>query len=174
MNDAIKKIEQRLADLHKNLPHLPLNGRKWLADNIWWIILIGAIATGIGVFALVLLTLLGGVFVAGAAFLFSAKFGGLALLLAVLIVGLTVLNLVVSIMAITPLRAHMRNGWLLLSASLIISFIAAVLTDVIKQDAAAIIKEVIFLAIGMYVIFEIRNYFTLAAANVVTHTVRKK
>lgn len=160
MKDIIEKIELYLAQLHKNMPHLPQGGRKWMADNVWWIMLIAAILGGIGVLALVMLTLLGSIFVAGAVFLFSAKFGGPALLIAVIIVALTILNFVVSIMAVKPLKTHLKSGWLLLAASLAISFTAAILTDLIKQDPTAVIKEIIFLGIGAYVIFEIREYFS--------------
>lgn len=165
MKKNYEKIENRIAVFHADMPHLPQGGRKWLADNVWWIVLIAAVAGGFGALALVLVTLLGGVFLAGAVFLFSAKFGGLSLLLAVVVVALSLVNLAVAIMAISPLKDKLKKGWLLLGLSLLIGCIAAILTDLIKQDTLAVVKEVVFLAIGVYVLFELRDYFTRSATN---------
>ena len=160
MSAWYEKSEVVLSDIHKTLPHLPVNGRRWLATNIWWIVLIAAVFGVIGAIIAILLTIVGGVFVAGAVFLFSAKFGGLALLLAVLVVALTVLNVVIAVLAIGPLKAMMRKGWLLLTASLLIGFMVATLSDIIRHDEWAIVKNAVFMVLGIYIMFELREYFT--------------
>lgn len=157
-------IESKVIDFHAKLPHLPNTGRQWLADNVWWIVLIAAVVGAVGAAALVLVTMIGGVFLAGAVFLFSAKFGGLALLAVTAAIMLMLANVVISIVAINPLREKMRKGWLLLVASLAVGFVAAILTDIVQLDDWAVIKDGLFLAIGLYVMFEIRDYFTKTPA----------
>lgn len=160
MHHMYEKIDNKIVDLHAKLPHLPTNGRQWLANNIWWIVLIAAVVGAFGVFVLMVFTLIGGIFWIGAAFLFAAKFGGLALLAAMLVLFLTLANVVLAIMAISPLKTKRRNGWLLLLASLFAGFIAALLTDFISVNEWAAVKEVVFFAIGLYVMYEVREYFT--------------
>ena len=41
--ELIKKIEDSLAKLFKDMPHLPENGRKWLTDYAWLLSLIGGV-----------------------------------------------------------------------------------------------------------------------------------
>jgi hypothetical protein len=159
MGVKYEKVTKYVAELYGHLPHLPLNLRKWLTSNMWWIVLIGAIIGGFGVLCLVLITLLGGIFLAGAVFLFSAKFGGLALLIAVIIVALLIANVVIAIMAINPLKLRMKRGWDLLTVSLVLIFTAAVLTDISKQDSIAIINDIFWLAVSGYFLFEIRSFF---------------
>lgn len=156
------RIENKIATLHEKLPHMPNNGRQWLADNVWWIVLIAATVGGFGAVMLLLVTLVGGVFLAGAAFLFSAKFGGLALLIATIVITLTFANVVVAIMSVIPLKHKLKKGWRLFALSLLIGFAAALLTDFLGRNEWAILKEVIFLTIGLYALFEIRGYFNTA------------
>lgn len=155
-----REIEAIVVGWHARSPHLSSNGRQWLANNVWWIVLIAAIAGAFGAVMLLLITLVGGVFVAGAVFLFSAKYGGLALLVATVVVTLTFANVVTAALAVSPLRMKRKKGWLLLALSLTLGFVAALLTDLLRQDEWAVIKEVIFYGIGVYVLLELREYFT--------------
>jgi hypothetical protein len=132
-----------------------------LADNVWWIVLIAAVVGVFGAVMLLLVTLVGGVFVAGAVFLFSAKYGGLALLVATIVVTLTFANVTAAALAVNPLKGKMKKGWLLLGASLAFGFAAALLTDMLRQDGWAVIKEIVFFGIGLYVLLEIREHFVL-------------
>jgi uncharacterized membrane protein YfcA len=159
MHSAVSSVKSAIITYHARMPHLPENARRWLSDNLWWIVLMAALFGAFGVAILVLITLLGGVFLAGAVFLFSAKFGGLALLLMTAAVGLMVTNVIVSIMAIKPLQAKVKRGWNLLCLSLVIGFVAALLTDAVRHDIGAVIKDVLLVSIGMYVMLELRRYF---------------
>lgn len=37
------KVEHKLEGVNKGLPKLPEGGRKWLANNVWWLALLGGI-----------------------------------------------------------------------------------------------------------------------------------
>ena len=153
--DALVKV----GALYRDAPHLPATARGWIAGNIWWIALIGAIIGAIGVLSLVFITLLGGIFLAGAVFLFTAKFGGFALLLSVVLVAALIANAVVLIMAISPLKARFHKGWYLLAVSLALNLIATILTLILKQEIITFVWNVMWVGVGGYLLFEIQSYF---------------
>lgn len=155
-----ERIERKLADYHATLPHLPEAARQWLTTNIWWIVLIGAAAGLFVIVVLMLITLVGGVFLAGAVFLFSAKYGGLALLAAALAVALMIANVVILGLAITPLKSRARKGWVLLMVGLFVGFIAALVIDLVRSDDGAVLKDGLLFAVSLYAMFELRGFFT--------------
>jgi hypothetical protein len=155
--DALVKISV----LYRDMPHIPATARGWIAGNIWWIALIGAIIGAIGVLSLVFITLLGGIFLAGAVFLFTAKFGGFALLLSVMLVAALIANAVVLIMAISPLKARLYKGWYLLAVSLALNLLAAVLTLILKQEIITFVWNIMWVGVGGYLLFEIQAFFQI-------------
>ena len=50
--ESIHKLENMIEGWLKPLPHLPTQWRKWLADNLWWITLVGVVLSVIGVIGL--------------------------------------------------------------------------------------------------------------------------
>jgi len=166
--ELVTKLEKQISKWLKNVPHLPTNAQKWLADNIWWIAVVGAI-------------------VAGIAFLFSlgALFSAIALLGAVgnpvyryyITQGVTAWSLVTAIvglvflavqalilgLAVNPLKAKQHKGWRILFIAWLVSVVAVVIDAVLTLSPISFIFSLIFgavgIAIGAYLIFEIRERF---------------
>jgi hypothetical protein len=159
--EKIHALEVRIAEWYKPLPHLPQGGIKWLTENIWWLILIGVIISAFGAVSLVLITIFGGVFLAGAVFLYSAQFGGLALLIAAIAAGVSILNIVVAAMAIDPLKNKQKKGWSLLFIALLLSFIPMLFGDILRFHIFSMIEDVLMIAVGGYFLFEIRDQYAV-------------
>lgn len=156
---TIDTLEKEIAGWYRAIPHLPKGGQQWLFENIWWMTLIGAIIGGLGALSLVLITLFGGVFLAGAVFLFSARYGGLALLIAAVIVAVILLNVVVAAMAVSPLKTKQKKGWTLLFVALLLALVSMVLNDLVKLSFFGILEDLLRVAVGGYFLFEIRELF---------------
>ena len=57
--EVVRKIEKTMAGWYGNVPHLPPNIQKWLADNVWWLAGIGAILGAIAFFGIISASFLG-------------------------------------------------------------------------------------------------------------------
>ncbi len=50
--ESLQKLEATVGEWYKGMPHLPKNGQRWLAENAWWLVLIGVILGAIGAIGL--------------------------------------------------------------------------------------------------------------------------
>ena len=50
--ETLHKLEDTIEGWLKPLPHLPEDWRKWIANNSWWITLIGVIISAFGILGL--------------------------------------------------------------------------------------------------------------------------
>ncbi|UTX51438.1 hypothetical protein KI440_00540 [Candidatus Saccharibacteria bacterium TM7i] len=163
--DLLKKLEHTIAGWLKSVPHLPAEGRTWLGNNIWWIVIIGAVACGLAI-----ISTLGVLF--GSMALFGAV--GLPSYVASTVVAWGIVHSLVALVflvvqgilfvtAIQPLRAKVKRGWVLLFATLLVGALSivlnAVLTLSIGDFIVSILMGAIGLAIGAYFIFEIHGEF---------------
>jgi len=171
---AITKFEDTIGGLLKPIPHLPTAGQKWLAENVWWIILVGVILSGISV-----LTTIGGIFTA-LAFLGAAtsyfgyyavqSYTGWWVLASVISLLFMIAIVVISAISINPLKAMKKKGWDMLFLTLLISAASIVVSLIVNITSIGvgfvfgIIFGLIGLAIGAYFIYEIRSYFKSAVA----------
>ena len=154
--DSVKKLEEMVAIWYKNVPHLPATGQKWLSDNIWWLTLIAVILGAIGAFQLLLASLA----VGGLAYsVYGVVLSGIALTSLAISMALALVCLVLSAMAISPLRAMQRRGWLLLFIVLLISVLSDIVSLVLSWNIFGFIFDLLFAAVGGYFLFEIRSYF---------------
>lgn len=157
--EQIRNLETLIASWYKNLPHLPLAGQKWFANNAWWIVLVGVIL-GIGaLFNILLLTFFAGsllTVVAGAA---GAVLGGLALLAALFFLAFGFISLILSAMAISPLKAGQKKGWNLLFMALLVNVASLVLSFLFSFNFFSLVWDLLMAAIGAYFLFEIRDQF---------------
>lgn len=154
--DSVKKLEEMVATWYKNVPHLPVAGQKWLSDNIWWLTLIAVILGVIGSFQLLVASfLLGGL----AGSVYGVVLSGIALFNIILTMVLALVSLVLSAMAISPLRAMQKKGWLLLFIVLLISVLSDVVSLVLSWNIFGFIFGLLFAAVGGYFLYEIRSYF---------------
>lgn len=162
--EFVKKIENAIAKIAKDLPHLPSGGSKWLGENVWWII---AVTAGVAALAS-LISFINIIQAANALSALSAfvPLGGVstwAITTAIVNLVLVVVQVAVLAFAIQPLKAKQRKGWSLLFTATIISAISIIASAVLSLDVLALILQLIFggviLAAVVYFVFEIRGEF---------------
>lgn len=155
--EVVRSLEKTLGQVYKSAPHLPANARKWLADNVWWIALIGVVLSVLGLLVLVplFLTALGlSVFVAASGYSYGVN-GTWALLSLISLVATTVLMA----MAISPLKVKAKKGWTLLFISALVSLVFSVVVDILAFDVFGIVTTALWAAIAGYFLFEIHDQF---------------
>ena len=151
-----------MGEWHKNLPHLPENARKWLADNAWWLVLVGVVFSVFAIFSL--FSLLGWVSaVAGA---YGVGPGANVMLSAFLGIAVLILVVILYALAISPLKAHLKRGWDLVFTASLISAAGRIISGIVGVDFGTILGSVIGLAISAYILFEVRDHFTPAGTPV--------
>lgn len=178
--ELVHSLERTLSEWYAQAPHLPVEARKWLANNVWWLAIIGIV---LSVFAI--LSVIGIVF---AAFGLSAMFASstyspyadvafsavwLAALVGLISLGITTALLA---MAVNPLKTKAKKGWTILFVIALISLVLQVAGDILSFNLAGILVAVLWSAIGAYFLFEIRGEFGKAAkvaAKPVAKTVKK-
>ena len=157
--DRIDNIEQKLAGWYEKAPHLPTKGREWIANNVWWITLIGVILGGLsslGVLAMALLSTLPHPYSMWPYGLFPGQMVTLFFLGSVIGIVMTI----VAAAAITPLKNRRRRGWQLLFIVSLIDVVTGVLSFLFFFRLDSLIQGALELAIGLYFLFEVRSYFT--------------
>lgn len=157
--EAIHKLEATVAGWLSKAPHLPEGGRKWLGENAWWIVMIGAILT-----ALAILTGLGAIFVVGA---LTLGFGFIFLIGAIILLVIRAGIVVLLGMAIAPLKQRSKKGWDLLFLTLVVEAALLVLDLVVNFGLGSIFTLVygaVGIAIAAYFVFEIRSQFVQTVA----------
>lgn len=157
--DQINKLETRVAPWYKNAPHLPKGGQQWLADNIWWIVLVFVVIGSFGLLGLLSAAFVGGALLAGYGGVYGVALGGLAILVTLLAISLGLVNLVISAFAISPLKDKRKKGWSLLFVTLLVSTGAAAIALLFTFDVFGLVRELLYVAVGGYFLFEVRNYF---------------
>jgi uncharacterized membrane protein YfcA len=165
--ESVNKLEVTLASWYKGLPHLPENARKWLADNIWWIVLVGVILSLMG-----LISAIGGLLFSSAIVsvygVAQPAYYGAAFLFAIIVLVILVINLVLSALAISPLKLHRKRGWSLLFITMLLTVLSTILALLSNQDFGTFLSGLIGIAIGGYFLFEIRDHFSTVAVK--THS----
>ena len=168
---TVTKLENMAAQWYKGMPHLPVNGRRWLSTNVWWIALVGVIVGALSIVTVFFGTLLVGMFaatyggVAGAAL---AGFGAVIILLSLLF---SIVTMVLTAIAIAPLKTKQKRGWNLLFLTVLIQVVAAVVHLLFTFNIFDLVWSLLFTAVGAYFLFEIRDDFSTAK---VAKTVPKK
>jgi hypothetical protein len=157
--ETVHKFEEMMAGWYKAVPHLPTEARRWIAQNVWWMTLIGVICGAIALISTFFFTLL-----AGAAL--TALGGGIGAMLGIVIfigiltsVILGIVCIVLGGMAIAPLRAMKKKGWTLIFITLLVEVAAIVITNVLSFNILALIWSLLWAAVGGYFLFELREYF---------------
>jgi len=168
---SINKLENKVEGWLKPLPHLPLAGQKWLAENVWWIVLVGLILSVIGALILIgaLVSILPIILMTSG---YAGYYGGSSYNLFWIVGSLVSLvfmfaTIILTAMAISPLRQLKKKGWNLLFITLIVSGLSTVVNAIINFNLFSFIPSIIFgaigLAIGAYFLYEIRSYFKVEA-----------
>lgn len=168
--DILRKFELTLATWYEKTPHLSPGVRKWLAENAWWIVLIGVIFSIMGLLgvALILGLLLIGInmgleMTAGlpAGALINATVSGIIIIVTIISLLEFIVQTILMALAISPLQKGDKRGWDLLFLVLVINTVLMVVGNVISVNIAALAIGLLFAAIAGYFLFELRDRFNL-------------
>jgi FtsH-binding integral membrane protein len=174
----LAKAENKVGGWLKSAPHLPKNWQRWIAENAWWIVLVGIIALAISIMSGLdnvakYTTFVGnassylGLYVTSpyaAGWIFSA------------IISLSLATVVVILLAsaISAIKEQQKKGWERLFIALMICAVSILIGAFLTFNVFDFIFNAIFGGIGLtivaYFIFEIRSYFVGSARHV---TVKK-
>lgn len=163
--EFINKLEKTVLGWTKSVPHLPVVAQKWLGSNVWWIALVGAILSGIAVlFALVALSAL--IAIIGApsnAYYVYGGYTGTAIVASLVSLAFLIGNGILLALAVNPLKAKQKKGWVLLFLTLLLEALSVVVNAVLTFSVLGFIIGILFgaigLAIGAYFVFEIHGQF---------------
>jgi hypothetical protein len=158
--ETVTKLEKLISGWYAGMPHLPENGRKWLAKNVWWIALVGVIAGAMGLLMFITLTFFAGVFLTAYAGVAGAALVGAGAIAAFFSVILSLVALVLTAMAIAPLKAGKKRGWTLLFITALLNVLSIGITLLCTFNLFNAIWNLLFAALGAYFLFEIRSYFS--------------
>lgn len=170
---TIEKIESKVAEWLKPVPHLPAGAQKWIANNVWWIVLVGTILSGLGLLIglvgfLGVLALVGSTTSYYGAAVSGSVYGGGWVISALLSLVFTVGLLILLARAVSPLKAMKKQGWKLLFVVLLLDAVYVVLNSIFSFSVVGFIFGIIFGAIGLaistYFVFEIRSHFVSTKA----------
>jgi uncharacterized membrane protein YhaH (DUF805 family) len=156
--ENIRKLESLVASWYKNMPHLPQRGQKWLAENVWWIVLVWVILTAMGVVGMLMATLFAGTILSVFGPVGTA-IGGIAFVIVTITMLFSIALIVLGAMAVSPLKLLRRKGWTLLFLMILISVAADVLTFLFNFNFFSLVWGVLFAGVIAYFLYEIRNYF---------------
>jgi hypothetical protein len=157
--ESLHNLETMVASWYKGMPHLPKTGRLWLAENAWWLVLVGVILGTLGILSVLLGTLVAGTLLAGYGGPVGAALGGLAFIIVVVSLAFAVVDMVISAMAISPLKAMRKKGWSLLFLVALINVLSLLVSFLFQLNLFSLIWGLIFAGIGGYFLFEVRDSF---------------
>lgn len=172
--ELITKLEKKVLGWVKGVPHLPVEGQKSLADNVWWIVLVLAISSGVNLVytlgALVTqIDLIGSV---SSSYYISSSYTSLSIVnlaIKLLFVGITGLLLA---LAVKPLQVRSKKGWVLLFIILLVEALWVVVHAVLSLNFTGFIVSMLFGVVGgeigaivllicTYFVFEVHSQFGL-------------
>lgn len=168
--DKINDLERMIAEWYESAPHLPSQGRTWLAKNMWWITLVGIILMGLGALSILMGTFFASVAITAYGGVAGAAASGVIILAAISVIAFMAIAVVLGAMAIAPLKAMRHKGWTLLFIIMIVDVIQQFVVFVFNFSLFGLIWGLLFTAIGGYFLFEIRDFYTKSAPKTKTHT----
>ena len=163
--EFLNKLEKTVLSWFKSVPHLPAAGQKWLGNNIWWIVLGGAILTGIGVLVSLaaLSTLVSLIGSPVAAYYVTTTVTTWAVITGVIGIMFSVLEGILLAVAVQPLKEKQKKGWVLLFAAWLLAAIGVVVNSILSLNVFGFIIGIIFgalwIAVSGYFLYEIHSQF---------------
>ena len=152
----VDSVSNTVAKWMKDVPHLPKGFTKWLAENSWWLTIVGVVFSVFGVFGIL------AAMTAGSALLVvvgAPALGGMFFVSSVVsLVGIGI-SVVAEVMAITPLKAMKKRGWDLMFFVLLVSVVIGLLGGLLTANVGSVLFGLIGAAIGAYVLIELKQYF---------------
>jgi hypothetical protein len=165
--ENINKIENMIEGWLRPLPHIPAKATKMIAENLWWIVGIGIIISGIGVLVSINGIYTAAVFLGRAAAYFgyyaNSFYTGWWVAAAAISLLALIANVALMVMAFSHLKVMHKKGWDLLFYSLLIMVAARIVIVVLNFSVYSLFVDMIVallgIAVGMYLLFEIKSYF---------------
>ncbi|HEY5695793.1 MAG TPA: hypothetical protein VIQ80_03085 [Candidatus Saccharimonadales bacterium] len=157
--ESLKNLETMVASWYKQVPHLPKNGQKWLAENAWWLTLIGVILGGLGILSALMATMVAGTILVGVGGAVGAAIGGFAFLAVLASLALGAVEIVIAAVAVMPLKAMNKKGWSLLFLAALVNVLSILVTFLFYLNVFSLLWSVLMVAVGGYFLFEVRDYY---------------
>lgn len=157
--EFISTIEQKLTSWFAHAPHLPTGVRRWLASNIWWIILVIATFSLVGFSLLLLAALVGGALATLLGGVIGVVLGSVALGAALLFSLPTLIVAGLLIAAVSPLRARLAKGWRWLFLAVLLDMSFAFIQLAFSASERGLFTFIVTTVIALYVLFELRSSF---------------
>ena len=177
MNAFVKPVEEALLPLFKGLPSLPEGGRKVLV-KIWPILaLVFGILQLLAAWSLWNIGHTANELVNYANQLSIATGGGAVTpelgVFYYLGLAVVIVDAIILLLAVAPLSAHQKKGWdlLFLGAELNLLYGLVILFDSYYGGFGNLLSTLIGSAIGFYLLFQVRDYYT--GAKSATDTTKK-
>jgi len=163
--EYINKLEKVVLGWAKDVPHLPVVARKWLGTNVWWIVLICAILSGIS-FLISVSNLFNQLSLLNApsnAYYVTSDYTSIAILHIVVSAVFILVSGLLLALAVQPLQNKEKKGWVLLFVTLILEALSVVVNSVLTFSVVGFVLGILFgaiaLAIVAYFVFEIHDQF---------------
>jgi hypothetical protein len=163
--EFLNKIEQKVVSWFKTTPNLPNEAKKWLADNVWWFVIIGVILSIINILRglSVLESQLSMQGTVANSYYVSASVSDWVIVTVSVSLVFLILEAILLFFAIQPLKEKQKKGWVLLFAAWLISAVALVVNALLTLGVLSFIISILFggiwLAISGYFLFEIHGQF---------------
>lgn len=173
---TIAKLEAELVRWHQKLSfHLPAGFQKWLAENVWWIVIIGVIGSLIGIINFFRVVALRQDVVNYANQIGVSLAPSTTLSMAGVWVSIITLIIVVilQLRAISPLQHRKKIGWNLLFYAAAVSLLGTLVSGFITGNIiTALVTVILSGAIAWFFLFEIRRFFVTTSKTIdkPTHT----
>jgi len=144
---AMGFIDQ-VGDVFKGLPHLPTNIVEILVKIAPWLALLGGV---LGLLAGPIVGVLGSL---GSVLSLSPYY----LFITIVVTVVTLANAILLLLAFSPLKAKAMRGWVFLFWAQMLSAVDIVLS-LLQGQTGSLVGGVIGIAIGLYILFEIRSSY---------------
>lgn len=165
--EIIQKLEKKIASGYKSVPNLPVSGRKWLAENVWWLAVISVILSAISILvsliAVISFMTWTGSLDAYSGYYSTSPYASGWIIGAIITLVFTVAITILTASAISHLRVQRSRGWMLLFVVYLLSVVEVFANAILTYSVAGFIGGILFGAIGLaisgYFLFQIRSYF---------------
>ena len=163
----VSGLEHWLADIYKKAPVLPVGARNWIANNAYWLAAVSGVLGLWGAYSLWQVARLGSDFAqyAGEASVYYgiSPIGTAFSPFLWVVLAVVVVQAVIALMAVGPLKAHRKSGWNLLFYSALLSVATGLLYLIMDgYGISNTISSLIGCAVGLYFLFQVRSHFAKA------------
>lgn len=158
MMEYLSSIEDTVAGWYNNLPQPPRIFKRWLVDNVWWVIVIAVVLGVLG-----LLATLKDVSMSGLNYSFTLRgiFSTMDQAAVTITFLISIAVVVINTFSISPLRSKYKTGWKLLFTSLMLSVLSLAVAVVLTFDIGSFISGAISAAITGYLLFSFRDQYVV-------------